>query len=112
MTGVVDNVLSISTDHWDHLANAKSINCAGIILAGFAIAGKGIVGFAKITDRKTISKGEVESVRACIIVYTRSVDDLVASEAVQTLEVDGVVVDARESCLILRSMSARLHVFV
>ena len=112
MTGVVDDVLPISADYGDFLADSESVDCAGVNLAGLAVSGEGIVSITKITNREAISEGEVESVRTGVVVEAGSVDDFVSSEAGQALEIDGVVVDAGKSLLIGNSLSARLHVSV
>lgn len=110
MTGVVDDVLPISADYGDFLADSESVDCAGVVLAGLAVSGEGIVGVAEVTDGEAGSEGEVESVRTGVVVDAGSVDELVASEAGQALEVDGVVVDAGETLLVGNGLVAGLHV--
>ena len=112
MTGVVDNVLPVSADDRDFLADSESVDRAGVVLAGQAVAGEGIVGIAEVADGEASSEGEVESVRACVVVDARSVNEIVASEAGQALEVDCIVVDARETLLVGNGLVAGLHVCI
>ena len=110
MTGVVDDVLPISADYGDFLADSESVDCACVVLAGLAVSGEGIIGIAEVTHRLTGSECEVESVGTGVVVEAGSVDDFVASEAGQALEVDGVVVNAGETLLVGNGLVAGLHV--
>ena len=112
MAGVVDDVLPVSADDRDLLADSKSVDRAGVVLAGQAVSGEGIIGIAEVADGEAGSKGEVESVRACVVVEARSVDEIVAGEAGQALKVDGVVVDAGETLLVSNGLVAGLEVEV
>ena len=110
MTGVVDNVLPVSADDRDFLADSESVDRAGVVLAGQAVSGESIIGIAEVADGEAGSEGEVESVRAGVVVDARSVDEIVAGEAGQALKVDCVVVDAGEALLVGNGLIAGLHV--
>ena len=110
LAGVVDNVLPVSADDRDCLADSESVDRAGVVLAGLAVSGEGIVGVAEVADGEAGSKGEVESVGAGVVVDAGSVDELIAGEAGEALQVDSVVVDAGEALLVSNGLVAGLHV--
>ena len=108
----VDHILPISTFNWNLLTNSSSTNSTCVELACQTIASEVIVSLTSIWNWKASSEMEILSVRTSVIVKTRSIYQVISSEASQASEIHIIVVDTRKAFLSTRDMVTWLHVLI